>query len=169
MVEAARDPGRISSCGSSPNLRKRDLTESAHFVALLGCRAEHPCPPSICCSRGPRVQRRGLCHFPCDAWLRSRTSGSYQLPCPGGILDLADTRFEQLDERRVRVSGGRHFETLMLVGSPKTLNKRERRTILFWFGHVDVMRSLVPPNDTQSRSPRGGNGHRGGSRHDGAH
>lgn len=38
-------------------------------------------------------------------------SDPYQLAGPGGILDLTDTRFEQLDERRVRVSGSKHIET----------------------------------------------------------
>jgi hypothetical protein len=34
-------------------------------------------------------------------------SDPYQLPGPGGALDLTQTRFEQLDEQRVRVSGSR--------------------------------------------------------------
>jgi hypothetical protein len=34
-------------------------------------------------------------------------SDPYRLPGPGGILDLTETRFEQLDDRRVRVSGSR--------------------------------------------------------------
>ncbi|RWJ60796.1 MAG: acyclic terpene utilization AtuA family protein [Mesorhizobium sp.] len=38
-------------------------------------------------------------------------SDPYRLPGPGGILDLTDTRFEQVDERRVRVSGSKHIET----------------------------------------------------------
>jgi len=35
----------------------------------------------------------------------------YALPGPGGHLDLRNTRFDQSDERSVRVSGSRHVET----------------------------------------------------------
>jgi hypothetical protein len=38
-------------------------------------------------------------------------SDPYHLPGPGGILDLTETRFEQVGERCVRVSGSRHIET----------------------------------------------------------
>jgi len=38
-------------------------------------------------------------------------SDPYHLPGPGGMLDLSQTRFEQVDERTVRVSGSRHVET----------------------------------------------------------
>jgi hypothetical protein len=34
-------------------------------------------------------------------------SNPYKLPGPGGMLDLTQTRFEQIDERRVRVTGSR--------------------------------------------------------------
>ncbi|KNY13253.1 3-methylaspartate ammonia-lyase [Shinella sp. SUS2] len=37
-------------------------------------------------------------------------SDPYLLPGPGGVLDLTDARFEQIDERRVRVSGSRHVD-----------------------------------------------------------
>lgn len=35
-------------------------------------------------------------------------SDPYHLPGPGGVLDLTDTRFEQVDARTVRVRGSRH-------------------------------------------------------------
>ncbi|WP_028734418.1 acyclic terpene utilization AtuA family protein [Rhizobium leguminosarum] len=38
-------------------------------------------------------------------------SDPYKLPGPGGILDLTGAHFEQIDERRVQVSGSRHIET----------------------------------------------------------
>lgn len=38
-------------------------------------------------------------------------SDPYRLQGPGGVLDLSETRFEQVDERRVRVSGSRFIET----------------------------------------------------------
>ncbi|MQU68377.1 acyclic terpene utilization AtuA family protein [Sinorhizobium meliloti] len=37
-------------------------------------------------------------------------SDPYRLPGPGGVLDLKDARFQQIDERRVRVSGSRHVD-----------------------------------------------------------
>lgn len=157
MVEVARDPGRISSCGSSPNLRKRDLTESAHIVALLGCRADHPCLQAYVVLAGCAHNAAVFATFP------AMHGFDLGLAVPTNCQALAAFLIWRT---LVRVSGGRHFGTLMLVSSPKTLNKWERRTILLWFGHMDVMRSLVPPNDTRSRSPRGGYGRRGGSRHD---
>lgn len=38
-------------------------------------------------------------------------SDPYRLPGPGGVLDLTNTNFQQLDERRVRVTGSRHLST----------------------------------------------------------
>ena len=38
-------------------------------------------------------------------------SDPYRLPGPGGLLDLTQTRFDQVDERTVRVSGSRHVAT----------------------------------------------------------
>ncbi|MQX90532.1 acyclic terpene utilization AtuA family protein [Sinorhizobium meliloti] len=174
VVEAALDAGRISSCGSSPKLRKRDLTESAHIVGLLGVE-----PIIHALQLGAYVVLAGRAYDPevfaafpvmhgfdlglalhlakvleCAAIASTPGSGSdcmlgtlrrnsfdleplsplrmctissnaaqslyeksdtYQLPGPDGILDLADTRFEQLDERRVRVSGSRHVGTAYAV------------------------------------------------------
>jgi hypothetical protein len=42
-------------------------------------------------------------------------SDPYHLPGPGGILDLTETRFEQVGDRCVRVAGSKHVETAYAV------------------------------------------------------
>lgn len=49
-------------------------------------------------------------------------SDPYHLPGPGGVLDLSQTRFDQVDGRTVRVSGSRHVEapyTVKLEGAAR--------------------------------------------------
>ncbi len=57
----------------------------------------------------PLETRRCIVHSVASHTLYER-SNPYLQPGPGGINDLRDTRFEQLDERRVKVSGSRWIQ-----------------------------------------------------------
>ncbi|MCO5966749.1 acyclic terpene utilization AtuA family protein, partial [Sinorhizobium meliloti] len=174
MVEVALKEGRITPCGGSPKLKKRDVKDSERIVAQLGiepivralrldanvilagraydpsvfaafpamhgfdlglslhlgkileCAAIASTPGSGSDCMFGTLRRDGFEVEPLNP-LRKCTITSvaahslyektnpFQLSGPGGVLDLTDARFEQIDERRVRVSGSKYVETLYAV------------------------------------------------------
>jgi hypothetical protein len=119
LAGRAYDPSVFAAL---PVMRGFDLGLALHLGKILECAAIACTPGSgSACMLGtlrhdcfdvePLNPQRRCTIASVSAHSLYEKSDPYLLPGPGGTLDLTGTRFEQVTERRVRVTGSRHVRT----------------------------------------------------------